>query len=72
MQAKTVANVVPVLGSWSAGQEHCFETDCTDYDQYKVLPHAAELEGRVYVKTGWNSDRGRAYYKTGRQFATGL
>ena len=69
MEAKAVQNVVPVVGSWLLDGEYGFLTDCSDYDQFAALPHAAEFEGRTYVKTGWNSDLGRAYYKTGRSFA---
>lgn len=72
MLATAIENTIPVLGNWLLGNEYGFETDCADYDHFAALPNAAELDGRTYVKTGWNSDRGRAYYKTGRPVARAL
>lgn len=39
-------------------------TSCTSYEEYKSLPKAVKFEGMVFGKTGWNSDTGRAYYRT--------
>jgi len=35
------------------------------YGSFKRLPAGLEYEGRIYGKTGYNSDRNRAYYKAG-------
>lgn len=40
------------------------ETLCRDYDHYAKLPAAVEYRGLVLAKTGWNSDRNVAYYKS--------
>jgi hypothetical protein len=72
MKAKAIKDTVPVLNQFFFGNEHSFETSCVDYEDYEMLPDAVELKGRIYVKTGWNSDRGRAYYKTGRPIAKAI
>lgn len=68
-KAKAVKGVVPVIGQWLLANEYGFITSCADYDEYSALPDATELEDRVYVKTGWNSDTCWAYYKTGQVIA---
>lgn len=35
------------------------------YENLQKLPKVLKYDGRVYVRTGWNSDVGRAYYRTG-------
>jgi len=42
---------------------------CTDYDEYRALPAALRFEGQLYGRTGWNSDRGQAYYRAGHKVA---
>lgn len=37
---------------------------CPDYDAFSALPGAVEIGPDVYGKTGWNSDRQVAYYRT--------
>ena len=44
-------------------------TFCHDYDQFAQLPAGVMFEGRSFGKTGWNSDRCVAYYRTDRKFA---
>jgi hypothetical protein len=39
------------------------EGDCT-YQDFKKLPLAIEYGGHRYGRTGFNSDRFRAYYRT--------
>jgi len=34
------------------------------FAQVKALPKVIEIEGRVYGRTGWNSDTHKAYYST--------
>jgi hypothetical protein len=40
-----------------------------DYDAYRALPRVVSIGGQVYTATGWNSDRGEAYYKRNRTIA---
>jgi hypothetical protein len=42
------------------------------YRSFKKLPDAVEYEGRVYGKTGYDSDRNRAYYSTGARIARAI
>lgn len=72
MEALGLKEILPVLFTWSIGKQSGFETPCIDYKAYTKLPNAARMSGMVYVKTGWNSDRGIAHYQTGRVFAESI
>jgi hypothetical protein len=51
-----------------AGQgETIAEVDCEDYDHFTTLPDVVSYDGIILGKTGWNSDTGRAYYKSRAQ-----
>ena len=43
-----------------------------EWEQVKKLPAAMAFEGEVFVRTGWNSDKGEVYYRTGMPAASGL
>jgi hypothetical protein len=43
-----------------------------EYEQVKKLPAAMAFDGAVFVRTGWNSDKGEVYYRTGMPAAKGL
>lgn len=45
-------------------------TPCADYQALAALPQAIELEGARYGRTGWNSDRKIAYFRSDATFAT--
>ena len=62
MEAKIVANAISVIESAVCEGILCLTVDCHDYDHYASLPHAVSYEGKVCGKTGWNSDKNRAYY----------
>ena len=47
----------------------CLVTGCADYDEYRALPQVVRYEERLYGRTGWNSDRGVAYYQTNARVA---
>lgn len=45
----------------------------THYDlwrMYERLPAVIAVDGHLYGKSGWDSDREKAYYRTDRTFAT--
>ncbi len=44
-------------------------TDCEGYKAFKALPAALKFNGELYGKTGWNSDKHIAYYRTDAQLA---
>jgi hypothetical protein len=54
-----IQTFMQVEGKWVAS------VDCDDYDHYKSLPHAMEVNGILVGKTGWSSDREAAYYQQG-------
>ena len=44
------------------------------YDQwtmYKKLPSVIEVDGRLFGKSCWDSDKCKAYYRTDKSFAKG-
>lgn len=63
---------VEVLEIQETPTEAVLGTSCPDYDTYAALPKAVMYLGVAYGLTGWNSDTGRAYYKTTKKFATPL
>lgn len=70
--AKRILDVIPVLAEHVIGKDYILETVCEDYDGYKELPNVVRYFGRVYTKTGWNSDRGLACYKTAAFYAVAV
>lgn len=40
------------------------EVACRDYTVFCALPDALEIDGLIFGKTGWSSDRNYACYKT--------
>ena len=48
----------------------CITTPCADWLELRILPSAVVFEGRLYGKTGWNSDKHVAHYRTDAQIAT--
>lgn len=39
-------------------------TPCADYNVFNSLPFGIEFEGGIYGRSGWNSDRGEAYFRS--------
>lgn len=70
MATATPVNAVTVTLHYPLDNDYWLETDCADYEALKVLPQALQFEGRTYGRTGWNSDRGVAYYSTAKAVAT--
>lgn len=68
MKAQAIAAVTVISYHFIAG-DRILETDCRDFDHYSTLPEAVTFQGRVYGKTGWSSDTGRACYKTAARIA---
>lgn len=42
----------------------CLITTCRDYDHYASLPCVVQMDGKLFGKTGWNSDSMTACYKS--------
>jgi hypothetical protein len=58
-------NYIKVLSHQSVEGETFVEVNCRDYDHYASLPDVVEVNGQLLARTGWNSDRDVAYYKSG-------
>jgi len=43
---------------------------CADWDAVSRLPPAVAFEGREYGRTGWDSDRRVAFYRTDARLAS--
>lgn len=69
MAKATRVDAVDVVSSYELDNEHWLVVPCCDYDTFKDLPRAVKFDGRLYGRTGWNSDSGQGYYCTGKQVA---
>lgn len=43
---------------------------CPDHDTFQTLPDALEFKLTTFGRTGWNSDRSIAYYRTDAALAS--
>jgi hypothetical protein len=68
MEAKQT-NLLKVESRCVLDGETIIELNCRDYDHLVTLPQVIECEGMLLTQTGWNSDRCRAYYKSGGLYA---
>ena len=65
--AAIVTDAVRIIESQTLDAEtglKCIITPCADHQELRLLPSAVVFEGRLYGRTGWNSDRHVAYYRT--------
>ncbi len=69
MKAQVVEGAIVITAHHVIDGEVVIETTCRDYDHYKSLPDVVSFEGTVCGKTGWNSDREYACYKSGAKVA---
>ena len=67
--ATAILNSLVVLNSGNLGDCRFVTVSCADFSIYKTLPAAVTFQGSAYGLTGWNSDAGLAYYRTGQPFA---
>jgi hypothetical protein len=65
MKATAIQNAIRVMshGTLPDGVRY-LETRGCDYTEVRTLPNVVEFNGERYGFTGWNSDRGIAYYRT--------
>jgi hypothetical protein len=47
----------------------CLKVRCTGFEHFMQLPAAVMYDDRIFGKTGWNSDRGEAYYRDDQKVA---
>jgi len=72
MEGKAVLGSVLLLSAHVLEGVLWLEVPCAGYEELKALSAALEYEGRVCGRSGWNSDRGVAYYNSGRKSAVGV
>jgi len=56
-------NLIRVQYMQLIDNKHVAVVDCNDYDDFRKLPDAIEINGKILGKTGWSSDRHYACYK---------
>lgn len=63
----------PFVPSWSSSSSSfvvvCLWVDCANAAEFRALPKTLEYEGKLCGLTGWDSDRRRAFYKSGLPLA---
>ena len=68
MQAKAIANAIPVLAEYTGFFGDYIDVPMPENDPRK-LPGAIEYKGQVYGLSGHNTDLGKAAYATGKKVA---
>lgn len=63
MNAVAITNLIRVNILVVIDGEAIAEVDCADYDAYRKLPDAIQVQGYIVGKSGWSSDRNFACYK---------
>ena len=48
------------------------ETHFDLWRMYERLPSVIAVDGRLYGKSGWDSDREKAYYRSDKAFASSI
>jgi len=69
MDTATRIDAIPVVDETCIDGVTVIETPCPDADAFAALPTAVSWGGRTLGRTGWNSDRGRAYYRSDARIA---
>ena len=65
MQATPLPNALSIrTAEWLPDGVGVVTIDCANYIGFIRTPHAIEYDGTVYGRSGWNSDRCCAYYRT--------
>lgn len=65
MQAKIEAGWQLLSRVEHIGNETILVGPCVDFDAFARLPTALRWEDQLFALTGWNSDKGEAYWKQG-------
>ena len=64
MQAIIQSNMIIIQQLYVIDGDTVCVVDCEDYEIYKKLPQAIEVENKLCEKTGWDSDKQYACYKS--------
>ena len=65
VEARPLPSVVILTLDYRAPDGTSYSSHCRDWQHYQELPDALTLKegGETVVRTGWNSDKCRAYYR---------
>jgi hypothetical protein len=69
MKAHAIAGTIEVLAVHNLSHMSELEVNCPDYATFRALPAALLYGDKMYGRKGWNSDNGRAYFGTDKNFA---
>jgi hypothetical protein len=69
MTKATRVEALRVNAKYDFDGETFLHVDCADYSVFSSLPQVVECDGTICGLTGWNSDHGEAYYKSGALIA---
>ena len=70
--AKALEGALVVLQEFNLGYHTGLTVACGDYGDFRKLPPVVELRGVQYGKTGWDSDKGIAFYRTDVKLAVAV
>lgn len=70
MRARALEEYINVTTAATVEGDSIITVSCPDYEAYSKLPAVVEFEEKLHGRTGWNSDRGVAYYKTSAPIAS--
>lgn len=64
MTATAIKNAINIMNIQQCDGNVFLEVNITGYDEYETLPRVVLFQNATYKRTGWNSDRLIAYYKS--------
>jgi hypothetical protein len=65
MLAKALENAITIRSTETLPDGvKVVQLDVADYIDFIRKPHAIEYDGEIYGRSGWNSDRHVAYYRS--------
>jgi hypothetical protein len=64
MTATAIKNAINITNIQPCDGNVFLEVSITGYDEYETLPRVVLFQNATYKRTGWNSDRMVAYYKS--------
>lgn len=72
MKTCTPENQIPILYEERRGSLIVLMLRCANYLEFKRLPDSVQYHNQVFGKTGWNSDRGVAYFRNDVKLVSAL
>lgn len=63
MKAKARYDAVVIMQEYVIEGDHILHVRCEGYNDFARLPQAVEFQGKLFGKSGWNSDNNEAFYK---------